>query len=702
MLQRLQQFVLLFFLLIFCFFNEAHGQNRKQNSAPDTVVVVFASSGPSDLNIKATLEGAKLQLEKLEKGRYILEIHDKELMGDNFSVENLELLVKALSRRGPNTRVLFHVFDHGVNNGDIIPALESYRIKGEGNLPGLLNLQKAIVEPMISGTVGFTLLLVDACNAVQPIQLTVNKRAENPQAFDLEAMERMLADSKRQSRQTIKITGVDKNLRGQPLALIRSSRGYLAISTAGPEQQASFSKEAGGYGSGIFFDILINNRDVQGSWHAFLDEYRFRMQSVKLNKKSQIPTWKGKINDRDFSEQSLIFPFEALKDAQVDSMLKKQRSKISREELLSYADGMANTFASGMNGTEQGRTIPDSVSSICVNDGKDVRVYDDLNALFDLNSGTNYIPFWQYRSKRGQRTSLYIFDSLKINRVWRNHNVPDRMYVCFKALKKVKDERASFDTITRQYIFLQVQAGIPGNIFKRIGRFFSNLFSSGEKKPLLVSHVYNIPGQPKKRNPPPPPKDTIAVIPTPPVKTAEDFFLENVSGFFDAFYGALENAANHRENGKAEEDLMESGKQFFENPGVDTFQVSRLGKPTQSMTPEQYFRRFFKEFDGWYDSVHYYFQAPFVPNPGTDGFLSKVSKGRWIAEVEFEQYFEGYKRNRILYKDITRKKIQVLIIEDPDAVDKTQPYRIAMGKAVVTGTKPPGSQKPKKKGKVGP
>ncbi len=143
-------------------------------------------------------------------------------------------------------------------------------------------------------------MLIDAGNVVS-IAEGAPSEIITEQSLSMNDMMKILSESRNSARKNAKSDGIDPNLWDEPLGLLRSSKGWIAISTAGPEQKALYTYGAGGIGSLIFFDLLVNGEDFQENWMTFLDEYRNRLQAqaVKYNKKVQSPVWVGKVNGKD-------------------------------------------------------------------------------------------------------------------------------------------------------------------------------------------------------------------------------------------------------------------------------------------------------------------------------------------------------------------------------------------------------------------
>ncbi len=128
-------------------------QRSGLRTIPDTVIVISCSSNPTDLNIGATYLAAQTQLKKLKTSHFVL--MNTSLIGSRFTPDALQTMVNGLKNSGPNTRAIFHFFDHGQNNGDVIPALVSSTIMTKGAQPSLINLQKVVIDPLIGTNLGF-------------------------------------------------------------------------------------------------------------------------------------------------------------------------------------------------------------------------------------------------------------------------------------------------------------------------------------------------------------------------------------------------------------------------------------------------------------------------------------------------------------------------------------------------------------------
>lgn len=692
--------ILFVFLLLFNNIVEASAQQRKGlRTIPDTVVIVYCSSLPQDINSGATYSAAQDQIKKLDAKKFVFE-EPIRLLGDKFTLERLQQEIRNLQGRTERTRVLFHFFDHGINNGDVVPALSIPAWSAQIG-SSVLNIQKEVIQPLIGSSLGFVVVLADACNSTFIGTQSVSERPVTEQGLSLVEMNKILSETRSDAKQRVKQTAIQREYRGEPLGLLRSSKGWIAISTAGPEQKAMYLPTVGGIGSLLFFDLLVNDDSNQKDWYTFLDEYRWRLESKKMgrNKKFQSPSWAGKINGRNISQDSIINPFILLTDDEVDIRLREfLSSEIPVDTLRNIADQVVSVFAEAMNGMENNdEKLPKEVQQVCLNPAK-IPIYDDLNVAYDMSSNTGYIPIAQYRSVRpNNKKSLYIVDSMKIDRFYRNENRNDRLYIAYTAQKRLTGP-GGLDTITRQRIFLEVQTEIRLKGLKKILNKVGRLMGIGknersEESPLLISHIFNIPGK-VPPIPPPPPPDTPIIDPgpTPPpivkIIPAEDYFQQNVDGFLKGFYALVERAANYKKNKDSQEQILQQAEEYFLNPKTDTLQVSILGKPMEIMSPADYFNRFWEKFDGMYDSVHYYFAQPVVPEPGNDGYVNQVTPDKWVATVKYTQRFEGFKYGKVQYADITTKTVTVWILRDPNPTDPGKPYYLQMGSLQVTSTKP--------------
>ncbi len=686
----MKNLLVFFALLIFILANPDSGiaqGKRGRSQVKDTVIVYYCSYLPKDLNSGGTYSAAQRQINTLDTTKIVL-IKMPPLFEERLTEENLAEVVEDLKQKGPNTRAIFHFFGHGKNDGDVIPSLVKPRNIKNG-APELLNIQKTVIQPLVGSNLGFLMVFVDACNSVSIVQTDEGKPLYD-QSLSINEMRTLLAESKKSRKEEKKINARDPKFKGQPLGLMRSSKGYVAITSAGQEQKALFTEKAGGLGSLFFFNLLTTNDETQNSWKSFLDEFRVKLEGYQYKGRKQSPSWTGKIDGKPISENDLIFPYTPLDNNQVDTMLRMQQSDISVDTLKVLIRETMVEFCTWMDKTMEGSALPKELTEICYKPDR-LPVYHDRNAVHNRTYNTGYVKLTNYRSRENSEKSLYILDSLKFDHLYRHEVWGEKLFAGYFAAKHVTGPKV--DTIVRQRIFLEVQPEIK---ISKIRRFFRSLAfwkkeEPSDKAPLLISHVYNIPADTIRATTPIIPiiiPKPIVVEPIVPI-SPENFFSNQADSLLQTFYDLVEYASNHRKYGGNKDQALEKAKLLFLNPTKDTIEVSRYyDKKLIRLTPIQYFERYWAEFEGRYDSVHYYFESTWVPKPGTAGFVTPDGPGRWTAQVEYSQIFVGFDKGRTPYSDITKKVVTVWIVADPNAPDPKSPYRLMMGPVSVMETKP--------------
>lgn len=683
------------FLSIVCL-PESQAQRRTRKAEKDTIVYVYCSSFPPGLNALATYQAAQQHLTKEESDRFTLETI--ELTDKDFSPDMLQKTVEMLGKRGKNTRVIFHFFDHGQNTGGILPALESPYAPSVNGKPGLIDVGKSVIEPLNTSKLGFLLVLVDACNLAiaqqpgsQPRQPKTTEDLNKP--LSMEAVLKKLQASNKEGRETIKKTGVERGLRNEHLGLLLSSKGWLAISTASPDQEAVAPRGFGGTGSLLFFNILANNDDVNKNWVKFLDEYRRALESADRNR-VQTPIWEGKVNDQPMAEEELLNPLRIVSDeAEIQAMLEQQNSKISIDTLKAVGRETVREFCNQLNALDEYDRLPKSLRDICIKPTNQVLIYDDLSVPMNRDLNTKHVTLEQYRSKIGIFESTYNLDSLKLDRIYEDTRRTGVLYVVYFAGKNIT-KSGKLDTLVRQRIYLEVQPEADPSFWqKTFGWLIRKKNRETENAPLLVNQVRNVPGTWGKKvviPPGPGPKDdttkTIVKKPEPP--TPEDYFKDNGFKLIQSLYGLIEQAANNNKQSVSKDTLLQKARALFFHPESDTFQVSILQKPTKILSPDAYFKRFWTEFEGLYDSVHYSFKNPETLTNGKNatGYLIPRGKDKWQARIQFEQRFEGFKNKKRTYGDVTVKQATIWITRTPN--DAEPFYELRVGPVQVISTKP--------------
>jgi hypothetical protein len=323
-------------------------------------------------------------------------------------------------------------------------------------------------------------------------------------------------------------------------------------------------------------------------------------------------------------------------------------------------------------------------------------IFDDISALREQNSNTGYIALSRYRSQRKPDFSEYLLDSLQYVREWEKEHGKEKIYVSFNAVKHLTvkgPDGITVDTNVHQIIFLEVQTEIKPvkKFIRKVGRFLGFRKSeSSDEAPILVSHVYNVPGKIKPARDRVV-KETIIIDPPKPIEPipAEDFFVQNADSFIVSYFGLIERAANHKD--LPQEKVLLELQDYFQNSKSDTVEVSNRNGQTgkireERMTAEEYFTRFWTKFEGIYDSVYYQFEELTLPKPGEEGYLKKNDENNWTAKVTFKQIFQGYQYGRIQYDDLTTKTVQIWIIKDTGMPDPRKPYRMEFRSIEVANT----------------
>lgn len=689
------KFYLALFLLLFSmlFLPESFAQRGSKNVQKDTLIYIFCSSAPNGLNAFATYQAAQQNLIKEESDRFVLKTGD-DLLEKDFTLAKVQAKVAEMSRLGRNTRVIFHFFDHGQNTGGILPALTSSAPMANGQL---IDVEKNVIEPLRKSKLGFLLVLVDACNRILPQQTVVSAQPGNTEnnnrSLSMEAMLKKLEASRKEGKETIQKTAVERSLKKEHLGLLLSSKGWLAISTASPDQEAVAPRGIGGTGSLLFFDLLVNNHEVNKSWVKFLDEYRRTLEAADRNR-IQTPIWQGKINDQPMSEEEMLNPLRRLKDDEIKAIMEQQNIKVSIEDLKNTAKETALEFCGLVDGLNEYSSLPPALRDICIKPINKVIMYDELSVPLNRDLNTNHVTLDQYRSKVGVFESTYIPDSLRLDRVYEDTRRTGVLYVVYFAGKNI-DKARNLDTIVRQRIFLEIQPETDPNLWEKAKRRFRRLIGKKDTEtsdaPLLVNQVRNVPGKwgapPIPKPKPEPVVDITPVIIPPP--SPEDFYQKNAKNLIRSLYTLIEEAANHNNQSPSKDTLLEKAKRLFIHPETDIFQYSPgPGQQIKTLTSSSYFERFWKDFEGFeYDSVYFSFDNP-QTIPIVDklsSYLLKTGEGQWQTKLQYEQKFKGFRKGKRRRGDITVKEALIWIIETPG---KEPFYELRIGPVTVISTKP--------------
>ena len=644
----------------------------------DTLFVVFCSELPADLYGPRTYSGIQ---NKLDKAKTQVTVKHISLLGKHFNLEELGALVADLKQK-KNASVALVFYGHGENRGGLLPVVQCRQRLNSLKPDTVVDVEKAVLSSLIEGTQDFSFVLVDACNVVSDSPLEIehpaspSKKAKDMNDFDIF---KMLEPSKRKERQLKRQISLSRKEQKDPLSLLYTQKGWLAVSTSNVQQLSASLPGLGGIGPAIFFELLVGDgrEGDYADWPKLLSDFRKNVEwaARTVVKEPQIPTWKGNINGLELEDNHFgLYPNVRLDSAEIARFVREMGGGLSLAEIIELGRTNAQRFC------EEANLIytPGHLGKITEYSSKpdEVIIFNDL--LIYLEKSGAYTNLWNYQSRQGGVSTKFCTDSIQFSGIFKDVRRGDLILLKFELQKRLSDERK--DTLIRQQIFLEFRP-------KESPRFLKRIFDKKSSAPkAVVNRILNTPGTTippfiKTLTPPP-------VVRKHYTLDERGFFIENYPLIMKSLFEAIKKAGKHFRQPHIRAPFIKEVALLFENPEADTLQTQNIGSgyPDNS-SPVGYFDQFWSVYDSIfkYDSIGIFFKAPQLIYPlGSGSPLVQTGPNRWIAEVEFMQTFIGFRTRPFEhYADQTLKRATLIVIRNPSARTEEPPFKLLVGNVKV-------------------
>ncbi len=605
----------------------------------------------------------------------------RDLTFRDFNLKKVRELIRELSRDS-TAIIFFHLYDHGKNRGGALPAINCYDERSR-RTDFHLDIEKEILQPLSSFVKkGFVLINIDACNQLlatpsgrEPVQTTYSNNG-----YDVDGILTIYKSAGKKSIKEIKKPfQVSRDLKKNPLGLMLSSRGYLAVVSSSPGESAFIRKGSSGIGTVLFFEHLSRHsgsNDKDRNWLGLLFEYWETVINAAraLPKAKQTPYWFGKIDDTKVPlAKDLFLPGERLTRADSTQFFKPL--KIDTSELLEKAYDLTRQFC---NLTNSGVSLRGSLKNICVPYNKLI-MFDALK-LADSGMG-DYINYRKFCKQRINRYARFIPNTLFFEDFYIDVK-SDQLLLGFQV--ECQLSRSFWDTTFQQLIVVKIS---PRKKRKEM--------ALGPK--LEISRVLNLPGdaQEDKAISPEdvPERDTIAEKKRIYQNAETAFKMVGDSLIHELFRLIIQSAS-----GEITLDIaVDRANEIFRD-SVNTIEVSRINTDSYEILPpfqaSEYFGRFWDLYPlhYGYDSVSFsYCWLKPVISGASESLIEEVGDEVWKGSFEFAQLFRAYRSGKEVITDTTIKKIEVFIkrvTPEGDIPSDNDRFLIKLGDVSVVSTRP--------------
>ncbi|MEO0468839.1 MAG: hypothetical protein AAF206_04395 [Bacteroidota bacterium] len=530
----------------------------------------------------------------------------------------------------------FHLFDHGLNKGELLPHVQCYQAPDDIQPSVLINPEKDILGPFKKGKAKFAFAYIDACNDEMPYTRNIFRQNPNEQAVGIpfDRIYQKLVDPKLRKKILTPLK-VDKNYQEHPLGLLLSAKGYVGISSSGLDQRAFTVDSVGGIGSAWIFQNLteILTESKQVDWIRFLGLHR---QSVDESVHyfdpalNQRPIWIGRINGSDLPSPLILYPdIDTIKLSQIAAQ--KSRESVTRfcheVNLLKHKSRLRRL---------------DPANALSFAQSKNVIVFDEYLSFQSGNAGYNKLSTYLENHKKFQ----HIRSDFDLSSIFYEGQVQyrNRKQLAYRVNKRIQTGN-KVDTLQMRILTRKKSPLVRFNKKKHPG--------------YAVSKVSTLPPVPKPvyENE----EELFQPIEYDLPALAEERFRSGSFQRASQFFGLVKRAAKSFRNFAGPERIIREAMPLFKN--VDSTSIgysSHQRRRNLNVGVEDYFQHFQKEFTNRYDSVFIQLcdNYPIKSDEDSTVYLTPIDSNRWVGQSSYIQLFKGYKKKRRQYYDLTYKVIE--------------------------------------------